>query len=150
VLPGHAAGDGRDPHRARQPPPARAGPDPDTQRRRPVAHRVPGRDRAGMPPGHVALRPAQSLRPRPVHVQAPAQPHAVPDAPLGRVDLSEPAVVDDVRAILSAGHGWEGNELRHEYVRRIMLWRLLTGDDSFDTESWVRRTDCRPSGRALV
>jgi hypothetical protein len=56
---------------------------------------------------------------------------------------------DEVKAILTRSHGWEGGEHRHEVVRRTRLWRLLSGDDAFDTESWLRRLDCAPSGRPL-
>lgn len=59
---------------------------------------------------------------------------------------------DEARAIkdaLTAPHGWEGSEIRHEYVRRIRLWRLVTGDDGYDTESWLRRLDCSSSGVRL-
>jgi hypothetical protein len=63
--------------------------------------------------------------------------------------LDRPDVDDELRAILTAGHGWEGQDLRHEIVRRTRLWRLVSGDDTYDTESWIRRTTCAPSGRRL-
>jgi hypothetical protein len=58
--------------------------------------------------------------------------------------------LDDVlRGILTAGHGWEGGDMRHEIVRRTRLWQLISGDDAYDTESWIRRILCAPSGRRL-
>jgi hypothetical protein len=63
--------------------------------------------------------------------------------------MDRPAVDDELREILTADHGWEGGDLRHEIVRRIRLWRLVSGDDTYDTESWVRRTTFAPSGRRL-
>lgn len=63
--------------------------------------------------------------------------------------LDEPGVRDDVRRILTTRHGWEGGDLRHEIVRRTRLWRLVSGEPDYDTESWLRRLDCAPTGQRL-
>lgn len=63
--------------------------------------------------------------------------------------MDRPDLDDVLREILTAEHGWEGHDIRHETVRRIKLWRLVSGDDTYDTESWIRRTTCAPSGRRL-
>jgi hypothetical protein len=64
-------------------------------------------------------------------------------------DGDDPTLDEDVKAILTKAHGWEGAGYRHEVVRRIRLWRLLSGDDTYDTESWLRRLDRAPSARPL-
>ena len=63
--------------------------------------------------------------------------------------LAAPGMDDAVKATLSKAFGWEGSDHRHEIVRRIRLWRLLAGDDAYDTESWLRRLECAPSGARL-
>lgn len=55
--------------------------------------------------------------------------------------------IDDpkISGILSANHGWYGNEERLEQVNRIKFWRFLTGDDSFDNHYWLSRLENEPA-----
>ncbi|MFE2757832.1 phytanoyl-CoA dioxygenase family protein [Actinosynnema sp. NPDC059335] len=60
-------------------------------------------------------------------------------------DLDDPAVVTE----LSATYPWyEQATARLEVYNRVLLWRALTGDDSFDVERWVTRVHNRPGRTA--
>lgn len=60
-------------------------------------------------------------------------------------DLHDPAVT----AELGTYFPWcEQATARLEIYNRILLWRALTGDDSFDIEYWVTRVSNRPALRS--
>jgi len=60
-------------------------------------------------------------------------------------DLDDPAVTTE----LSRTFPWyEGATGRLEIHNRVLLWRALTGDDSFDVEHWVTRVTNRPALRS--
>jgi hypothetical protein len=60
-------------------------------------------------------------------------------------DLGDPAV----RAELSTYFPWyEQATGRLEIHNRVLLWRALTGDDSFDIDYWVTRVSNRPALRS--
>jgi hypothetical protein len=57
-------------------------------------------------------------------------------------DLADPAVATE----LSATFPWyEPATGRLEVHNRVLLWRTLTGDDSFDIDYWVTRVTNRPT-----
>lgn len=57
-------------------------------------------------------------------------------------DLADPRVTDELRA----GYDWyEPATGRLEIHNRVLLWRALTGDDSFDIDHWVTRVTNRPA-----
>ncbi|MGW5423587.1 phytanoyl-CoA dioxygenase family protein [Streptomyces sp. NPDC003943] len=59
-------------------------------------------------------------------------------------DLHDP----QVNAELDAMFPWyEWATGRLERYNRILLWRALTGDDSYDLDHWVTRVSNRPAGR---
>ena len=56
-------------------------------------------------------------------------------------DLDDP----EIAGILSTRHGWEGNEHRYETMRRVRLWRYVSGQPDFDIgERFLRRIEYRP------
>lgn len=55
-------------------------------------------------------------------------------------DIDDPAIA----GILSASHGWYGNEERLEVVNRIKFWRFLTGNEEFDVGYWLSRLENQP------
>jgi hypothetical protein len=58
-------------------------------------------------------------------------------------DLGDPRVAEE----LSTTFPWyEHATGRLEAYNRVLLWRSLTGDDSFDLEHWVTRVSNRPQG----
>ena len=60
-------------------------------------------------------------------------------------DLDDPAVLDE----LGRQFPWyEVPTYRLELYNRIMLWRALTGDESFDMDYWVTRASNRPQRSA--
>jgi hypothetical protein len=60
-------------------------------------------------------------------------------------DLHDPAVV----AELNASFPWyEPATARLEIHNRVLLWRALTGDDTFDIDHWVTRVRNRPALRS--
>lgn len=60
-------------------------------------------------------------------------------------DLDDPAVT----AELNRSFPWyEHATARLEIYNRVLLWRALTGDDSFDVEYWVTRVSNRPALRS--
>ena len=57
-------------------------------------------------------------------------------------DLDDP----EIAAILSTNHGWEGNEHRYETMRRVRLWRYVSGQPDFDIgERFLRRIEYLPT-----
>ncbi len=53
-------------------------------------------------------------------------------------DLNDP----EVARILSRRHPWyEWASGRLEIMQRSKLWRLLTGDESYDTDYWLTRLE---------
>lgn len=52
-------------------------------------------------------------------------------------DLADPAIGE----ILKRDHGWYGHEVRLEIANRVRLWRHLTGDERFDLDHWLTRTE---------
>jgi Phytanoyl-CoA dioxygenase (PhyH) len=56
-------------------------------------------------------------------------------------DLDDPAVYDELRTRFP----WYENATgRLEFYNRIMMWRALTGDDTFDLDYWATRVSNRP------
>lgn len=56
-------------------------------------------------------------------------------------DIDDPGVLKE----LTAGFGWtSANEGRLELVNRAKLWRVLTGDQSFDIDNYLTREQLRP------
>jgi hypothetical protein len=55
-------------------------------------------------------------------------------------DLDAP----EIGGLLQAHHGWEGSDIRIEYIQRIKLWRKLSGNPTFDTSYWVGRLENDP------
>ena len=119
------AADQRDRHR---PLPEPARPDP---------ARLPRRHRRDPAPRHLARRPAQRQRHQALHVQDPVQPdrpagpaveHRRPGRPGGRSTSCAPA-----------SRGTRTPPARLEFYNRIMMWRALTGDDTFDLDYWATR-----------
>ncbi len=59
-------------------------------------------------------------------------------------DLDDP----EIAGILSTQHGWEGNEHRYETMRRVRLWRFVSGQPDYDFgERFLRRIEYLPTGR---
>lgn len=59
-------------------------------------------------------------------------------------DLDDP----EIGRILVEPEPWMGTEARLEFIQRIRLWRLLTGNDRFDVMHWLGRLENQPD-RAL-
>jgi hypothetical protein len=60
-------------------------------------------------------------------------------------DLGDPRVAGE----LATTFPWyEPATARLEVYNRVLLWRSLTGDDSFDLDHWVTRVSNRPQGSA--
>ncbi|WP_369244591.1 phytanoyl-CoA dioxygenase family protein [Streptomyces sp. R41] len=58
-------------------------------------------------------------------------------------DLGDPRVAEE----LSTSFPWyEPATGRLEIYNRVLMWRALTGDDSFDLDHWVTRVSNRPQG----
>ncbi|MFC7258585.1 phytanoyl-CoA dioxygenase family protein [Streptomyces lutosisoli] len=61
-------------------------------------------------------------------------------------DLGDPRVAEE----LGTTFPWyEPATGRLEVYNRVLLWRSLTGDDSFDLDHWVTRVSNRPQGDAV-
>jgi hypothetical protein len=57
-------------------------------------------------------------------------------------DLDDP----EIAGILSTNHGWEGNDYRYETMRRVRLWRYVSGQPDFDIgERFLRRIEYLPT-----
>lgn len=61
-------------------------------------------------------------------------------------DLGEPAVAAELDAMFP---WYEPATGRLERYNRILLWRALTGDDTFDLDHWVTRVSNRPRKAAV-
>ncbi|MGO4757783.1 phytanoyl-CoA dioxygenase, partial [Streptomyces sp. 2MCAF27] len=57
-------------------------------------------------------------------------------------DLHDPAVTAELNAYLP---WYEQATARLEIYNRVLLWRALTGDHSFDIDYWVTRVTNRPT-----
>lgn len=56
-------------------------------------------------------------------------------------DLNDP----EIGKLLSANHGWEGNEHRYELMQRVKLWRFVSGQPDYDVgERFMRRIEYQP------
>ena len=56
-------------------------------------------------------------------------------------DLNDP----EIGEILSTRHGWEGNEFRYELMKRVELWRYVSGQPDYDVgERFLRRREYHP------
>ncbi len=56
-------------------------------------------------------------------------------------DIDDP----EINKILSTSHGWEGNENRYEQMKRVHLWRYVSGQPEFDIgERFMRRIEYQP------
>ena len=56
-------------------------------------------------------------------------------------DIEDP----EINRILSTSHGWEGNENRYEQMKRVHLWRYVSGQPHFDIgERFMRRIEYQP------
>ncbi|MFF3332830.1 phytanoyl-CoA dioxygenase family protein [Streptomyces sp. NPDC002888] len=62
-------------------------------------------------------------------------------------DLDDPAVTAELNTYFP---WYEHATARLEIHNRVLLWRALTGDDSFDIEYWVTRVSNRPALRSHV
>lgn len=62
-------------------------------------------------------------------------------------DLGDPAVADALRVTFP---WYEPATGRLEFYNRVMLWRALTGDDTFDLDYWVTRVTNRPQRDVLA
>ncbi|MFE0331997.1 phytanoyl-CoA dioxygenase family protein [Streptomyces sp. NPDC058960] len=60
-------------------------------------------------------------------------------------DLHDPAVTAELNTYFP-WYEWATGRL--EIYNRVLLWRALTGDDSFDVEYWVTRVSNRPALRS--
>lgn len=59
-------------------------------------------------------------------------------------DLADPGVAEE----LATTFPWyEPATGRLEVYNRVLLWRSLTGNDSFDLDHWVTRVSNRPEGK---
>jgi hypothetical protein len=57
---------------------------------------------------------------------------------------------DDIQNILNAREPWfEDADGRIEIIKRIKLWRFLTGDESFDAAYWMTRIENMPENVAV-
>ncbi len=71
-----------------------------------------------------------------------------------RLNPSQPQVrnfdtsdIDDpkIGSILSKGHGWEGNDMRYEIMKRVQMWRYVSDQPDFDIgERFMRRIEYQP------
>jgi hypothetical protein len=53
-------------------------------------------------------------------------------------DLDDP----EIGRILNQNYGWEGNEHRYEHMRRVRLWRFVSGQPDYDVgERFLRRIE---------
>ena len=43
-------------------------------------------------------------------------------------DIEDP----EIGKILSMSHGWEGNDMRYELMKRVQLWRYVSGQPDYD------------------
>jgi hypothetical protein len=59
-------------------------------------------------------------------------------------DLEAP----EIGRLLVQPEPWMGTDVRLEFIQRIKLWRLLTGNDGFDVMHWLGRLENQP-GREL-
>ena len=51
----------------------------------------------------------------------------------------------EIGEILSQRHGWEGNEFRYELMKRVELWRYVSGQPDYDVgERFLRRREYQP------
>ncbi|MFE0246790.1 phytanoyl-CoA dioxygenase family protein [[Kitasatospora] papulosa] len=57
-------------------------------------------------------------------------------------DLGDPRVGDELRTVFD---WYEPAAGRLEVHNRVLLWRALTGDDTFDVDHWVTRVNNRPA-----
>ena len=56
-------------------------------------------------------------------------------------DLGNP----EIGSILSTNHGWESNDHRYELMKRVELWRFVSGQPDFDVgERFLRRREYQP------
>lgn len=55
-------------------------------------------------------------------------------------DLDDP----EIGRILTQAEPWMGTEARLEFIQRIQLWRLLTGDQTYDVMHWLGRLENLP------
>ncbi|WP_338703314.1 phytanoyl-CoA dioxygenase family protein [Streptomyces sp. Q6] len=60
-------------------------------------------------------------------------------------DLDDPAVATELHTYFP---WYEAATARLEVYNRVLLWRALTGDASFDVEHWVTRVSNRPALRS--
>ena len=63
------------------------------------------------------------------------------------------AALDDpeIRLILNTTHGWEGNEHRYELMRRVQMWRFVSGQPDYDQgERIMRRIEYRPQAAGVA
>ncbi len=59
-------------------------------------------------------------------------------------DLDDP----EIDKILRHDHGWEGNDLRYEMIRRVKLWRFVSDQPDYDVgERFLRRIEYHPGKR---
>jgi hypothetical protein len=62
-------------------------------------------------------------------------------------DLDDP----EIRQILNTNHGWEGNEHRYELMRRVQMWRFVSGQPDYDQgERFMRRIEYRPQAAGVA
>ena len=62
-------------------------------------------------------------------------------------DLEDP----EIRQILNTNHGWEGNEHRYELLRRVQMWRFVSGQPDYDQgERFMRRIEYRPQAAGVA
>ncbi len=50
----------------------------------------------------------------------------------------------EVHEILNRGQPWFGSDCRLEFINRVKLWRLLTGNPAFDSALWLGRIENDP------
>ncbi len=51
----------------------------------------------------------------------------------------------EIDSILSTAHGWEGDEMRYEIMKRVQLWRYVSGQPDYDMgERFLRRREYQP------
>lgn len=55
-------------------------------------------------------------------------------------DVDDPSIAE----ILTRDHQWYGSEVRLEIVKRIKLWRHVTGNARFDVGHWLTRLENEP------
>jgi len=67
---------------------------------------------------------------------------------VGHFDMSD---LDDpeIAGILNTRHGWEGNEMRYELMKRVELWRYVSNQRDYDQgERFLRRREYQPQKMA--